>query len=249
MSAHLFAGYLSSSEHPLDSLIGSCVLVVPFALGRFDLDVPVNGKSLEYIEDTRNGKDLDLSVRLQAMVAVRGIGSGAPQGIDGIDGGEGQSSFTIPRSHWVDHVLPGLGYLSHHLLEMAVPTQGDLAEPFQRSLKEIADAEDKFRRDDYDGVIVDCRNAVDALVSAYKLDLGEGPASFSNRLKAFREQRLAERLSGTKAQLVVEELEAMWKALSAPTKPGSFVSDRLTAKYVLQSTVNVLSYVGKLLSA
>jgi hypothetical protein len=236
--ADLFLGAPPSSPW-VEAPAGRAVVPVAGGGSSLSLAVPLTPAGIERIEAFRAGGDLDLSLLLHAPLGVREGGS-----FKGVHPAAGRLSFRVPRSHWVDHVLPVLGYLTRYILELDVPAQGELAEPFRRVLASVRAAEGALRRDSYGEVFVQCRNAIDALVSAFKLDLGGEPASYPNRVKAFQEQRLEPRVGGTKAQLVADELRALWGPLSAVAKPGQFTVDRPAAKHVLHSTVNILGYLG-----
>lgn len=204
--------------------------------------VPTSAAMLEHIEDVRAGNDLELSLYLRVGLVVR---VSSQRRLSDLDAVFGATTFRIPRSHWVDHVLPALGHLSRYILEVPAPSTIELVQPFERAAHELRNAEDDFRRDNYDGCLTNCRNAIDAVASAIRLDLGGEPASFANRVRAFQKEQLQGRIGGTKSELVVQELLALWPALSAATKPGPFTADRPAAKHVLIATANLLGYLGR----
>lgn len=246
LDGQLYLGFPASSPPAVDTLVSHTRHIISPRFYPVPLRLPLTPREVERIEESRTGKDLPLSLVLNAMLAVR---SAQDDTFTDIDYAWGESRFTIPRSHWVDHILPRLGYLAKYLLEIDVPVASELKPSFDKALKEFADAQDAFRRDDYPGVLVNCRNAIDALVSSFPLDLKDQQASFANRVKAFGKQYVQPMLSSeAKTELITEELLALWPLLSAETKPGPFIADRLIAKHVLQATANLLSYLGKVFS-
>lgn len=244
--AELHLGSTSSAPPSTDTLISRVRqfgMLAAYSEFQFLVALPLTAQSVEHIEDFRKGKDLEISLYLHAKLAVRSI---SQESLKDVDSAYGISSFRIPRSYWVDHVLPGMGYLTKYILEIDVPRADTLSEKFQQALKEFKNAEISFQQDNYDEVLVKCRNSIDAMASAFRLELGEEPATYRNRVEAFQTQHLQPRVGSTKAKLVADELLALWGPLSAATKPGPFVGDRPAAKYVLQATANLLSYLGKI---
>jgi hypothetical protein len=244
MISYLYYGTPSGNPPSVDTLLSQGRQIIPPRLSQVYLRFPLSPRNVECIEEFRNGKDLILSISLLVMLKVADsenqfIGTDYAQTRDTV-------RFTIHRSHWVDYILPKLGYLTKYILEIDVPATDELRQPFEKAIKEFSDAQAAFLRDDYSGVLVNCRNTIDALVSTFHLDLGDQKPSFANRAKAFGRQFIQPRLnSETKTDLIIKELLALWPLLSAETKPGLFQADRFIAKYVLQDIANLLTYLGK----
>jgi hypothetical protein len=202
---------------------------------------------IEHIEAIRQVSDLGLLLKVFVPVRLRQPNINSPSQMIGLDEAMTTMRLNVPRSHWVDRVLPGIGYKGKLLVEYVIPSDEDLAPVFKKALAELEAASTAFVKDQPDQVWVKCRNVLNELLSATKLEL-EGAASFSNRLKAFREQRLEPVLGVTKSLLVSQQMEAMWSAFSAATKPNSTAIDRRAAKFSLHTTSALLDYVGKVLA-
>lgn len=239
LAAELHLGSLSAAPPGTEGLVGRVTAPIVGPLANFRLAVPLTAAAVERIEAFRRGQDLALSLALSAPVGVRQGGV-----LTGLHPAGGATPFQIPRSHWVDRVLPGLGYLTKYLLELEVPAHGDLTEPFQRALSALRGAEAALRRDSYSEVFVQCRGAIEAVARAFKLDLEGEKDSHPARVEAFRKQQLVPRIGDTKAGMIADELRALWRPLSAAAHGGPFTVDRPAAKYVLQSTANLLGYLG-----
>ncbi len=239
LAAELHLGALTAVPSGVEGLVGRATVPIWGSLSSFRLAVPLTSSAVERIEVSREDRDLDLSLSLCAPLAVRAEGP-----LTAMHPAAGSVTFRIPRSHWVDHVLPGLGYLTKYILELDVPARGDLTEPFQRALSALRGAEEALRRDSYSEVFVQCRSAIEAVARAFRLDLEGEKDSHPARVEAFRKQQLVSRIGDTKGRMVADELRALWGPLSAAAHGGPSTVDRPAAKYVLQSTANLLGYLG-----
>ena len=156
----------------------------------------------------------------------------------------------IPRSDWVDKVLPGLGYGKIYLVE--VPTAekaiGDL---FARAVKEFQQAQQQMLLGDYNKVLGHLRNALEILSDAveYKGTPRDGKTkpSFADKI-----DYLLNVLPGAPTGFRRENLARMCKDLYGFTSPPEhpspphFTHD--DAEMTMLSTIAVLSYMGKFLS-
>ncbi|MGA2110609.1 MAG: hypothetical protein ABSG98_00495 [Anaerolineales bacterium] len=247
ITAQLFLGNVGNIPLPVDKLISSTRLIVNPLQSQMLLRLPLTQQQLARVEEARGGKDLELTLYLQAMIVIKSEGDGI---FKDIDYASGRCSLSIPRSHWVDHILPALGYMTKYLLEISVPSAPQFQPQFAEAIKEFAEAQGEFQRDNSSGALVNCRNAINAFVSTIPLELQGQPATFPNRVEAFCTQQLQPRVaSETKVHFVETQLNALWSLLSAETKPGPFVSDRNIAMYVLSTTASLLTFLGRVLAA
>ncbi len=216
---------------------------------RFDL----NQGLIEHIEEQRNGGDLhfDLAVSISVVAVDESPGSGthgskAAISAAGIANADLSLPLRIFESHWVKHILPSLGYLQKHIIEFTVPQSGGLASEFSTALQELRKAERQFQEDDWKGSWITCRNALNAVASAFRLELEpDQKAEYKTRVRAFETQQLVPVLGRTKASMVAALLMALWAPLSAPTKPGEFEVDRRSAKFMLDTVAGLVGYLGR----
>ncbi|MBI5539666.1 MAG: hypothetical protein HY951_06375 [Bacteroidia bacterium] len=70
--------------------------------------------------------------------------------------------FSIPKSHWVEKILPNLGYQSLKLIEIPL-THKTLKEAYGDIIFEFNKAEGYFNQKDYNKCVAHCRCTLDAL--------------------------------------------------------------------------------------
>jgi hypothetical protein len=153
----------------------------------------------------------------------------------------------IPRSIWVDRILPNLGYCEKRLLEFSIPKSAEMASEFKKALAELELADREYVKGAYGEVIVRCRSALIAATSAFKLDLGDEKAQFRIRVRAFKEQYLVPVVGETQGQLVADLMESLWVPLSAGSKPDGRQADKEYSELILSLTCSTLAYVGRAL--
>lgn len=71
-------------------------------------------------------------------------------------------SFTIPRSVWVEKILPKIGFRNFRLIEVPL-SHNQLKEAYDDILIEFNKAEQYFNAQDYNKCVAHCRNTLDAL--------------------------------------------------------------------------------------
>jgi hypothetical protein len=82
------------------------------------LEIPLDLFAVERIEQQRDG-DLRAALNFRAVFAIHLSGA---LGVEKFEAGRIDSIvFTIPKSHWVDKLLPQLGYGSVELIEVRIP--------------------------------------------------------------------------------------------------------------------------------
>lgn len=156
----------------------------------------------------------------------------------------------IPRSDWVDKVLPGLGYGKIYLVEVPVP-QRAIGEIIANTLKEFQQAQQQMLLGDYNKVLGHLRNTLEVLSDAveYKGTPRDGKTnpSFADKI-----DYLLTVLPGAPTGFRRENLARMCKDLYGFTSPPEHPSPphftRDDAELTMLSTIAVLSYMGKFLS-
>lgn len=114
----------------------------------------------------RNGSDLKLNIKF-VFVALRksklqGLGLNDAWSQDGCINAQGEIQFIIPRSYWIEKVLPGLGLPGFNLVEIPL-SHKLLVEAYDDIINEFNSAETYFRQGDYTKCIGHCRHAMDHL--------------------------------------------------------------------------------------
>lgn len=127
---------------------------------------------------------------------------------------------------------------------------------FSGPLYELQRAEATLRtattEEQFESVVLQCRNAVDALLNQFQFDLpkredGKSDASFPSRVDAWAEQHLGSVLSDSQVQSVRNILKAVWQPYSGATKPGPAHHSRAFATFALQQATSVVKLASEIL--
>ncbi len=73
-----------------------------------------------------------------------------------------QIDFQIPKSTWIETLMPNLGYNNIRLIEIPM-THNQLTDEYLIIKKEFDKAEDYFNKNDYNTCVAHCRNVLDVL--------------------------------------------------------------------------------------
>ena len=154
---------------------------------------------------------------------------------------------SIPHSHWVDKILPGLGYGKVKLIEVPIPEK-IVPDTFQKALTELQEAQRYFVEGDYDKVVAHCRSAVQLIPESLKINLSgiENP-SFNDKMKRFLDE-FSSFLNDSKRDALETIIRAIWRLSSVshhPSPSGYF--NRADAEAISHVTTTLIAYVGKLL--
>lgn len=148
-------------------------------------------------------------------------------------------TFSIPQSHWVDKILPGLGYGKVKLIE--IPTLEKIEpDTFKNAQEELVQAQHYFIQGDYDKAVEHCRNALEPL------------KEFLPKIKTLLTNSKYEWVTEV-GQATYEWIDKIYKKTrdvsSIPHHPPSIGHfNRFEAHAILMVTTALLSYSGKLLS-
>ena len=218
-------------------------------------EIPLDVYRIGKIEEQRQG-DIELQLKGSALIAEHPLVTKAGinerqeyrKDVEEFTTGRFDITFSIPQSHWVDKILPGLGYGKVKLIELPIPEK-IVPDTFQKALKELQESQRYFVKGDYDKVVAHCRSAVQLIPEALSIDLsGIERPSFSDKVKKFLEEHLSAFLTDSKRKSLETIIKATWKLSSIPhhpSPPGYF--NRNDAEAILQITIIILAYVGKLL--
>jgi len=217
----------------------------------YTIYIPLDLPRIEYLEEIRKG-DIGVQIRSRALIAKHPL---VPVGQRERDK-RIQELLTIhfdlpveiPQSHWVDKVLPGLGYGKVKLIEVPIPEK-IVPEIFQKALRELEEARRYFVEGEHDKVVAHCRGAVEQIPNTLTVDLSDiEKPSFNDKVEGFLKQHLSTVLADSKRNSLRTMIKATWTLSSIPhhpSPPGYF--DRADAEAVMLLTTALLAYVGKLL--
>lgn len=117
-------------------------------------------KALSLIERQRQGDvNLAINIQLGANILVR---ISSMYQLKLVEECHNKLSFSIPKSIWVESMLPQLGYGSFKLVEIPL-AHSFLKEAYDNIIDEFDKAETYFNQQDYDKCIAHCRHTMDAL--------------------------------------------------------------------------------------
>jgi hypothetical protein len=147
-----------------------------------DFEFPLDMRRVEALERLRNNGPL--SLRLDACLQVDEYGFGGVRsqsdasqkwGLRNIYRLAFQETIHISQSHWVEHVLPGLGYGKIHILEFpAAPIES--CSSLTQSFKALSQAAEHHKRGLYDDAVAKCRLALDPFFE-YSFAIPDNPKS------------------------------------------------------------------------
>jgi hypothetical protein len=222
---------------------------------QISIEIPLDHYRIEKIEERRQG-DIHFRLSGSALIAEHpSIAKAGPneqqeykRDVENFTTGNFNITFSIPQSHWIDKILPGLGYGKVKLIEVPIPEK-IVPDTFQKALTELQESQRYFVEGDYDKVVAHCRSAVQLIPEARSIDLsGLDKPGFNDKVKKFLEQNLSI-LTNSKREFIENIIKATWKLSSIPHHPSSSLGyfNRADAEAIMLVTTALLAYVGKLL--
>jgi hypothetical protein len=151
--------------------------------------------------------------------------------------------FTIPKSEWVEKVLPGLGYKGLELLEFRMSDRA-LAQQLPQSVEEIKQGQQHLLDADWERAAQRCRNAIELLVVARPLSVPI-TSRFADTINAFVNDHLT--TNPEEAKLVAKQMNLPWEVCSPAAHPLPVVS-KADAEFIVRTTAALIGYCGKLLA-
>jgi hypothetical protein len=139
----------------------------------------------------------------------------------------------IPKSEWVEHILPALNYKNVLLIEVPVLQSQD----FKAVITEMDNAWKKFSMGQYKEVMVHCRNALDGSATIVKeaefviVDEGRPVADWK---RFFGDDEIG------------EKVEKIFRSTRALTAPGAHIGKMMGIdefNFVLFQTYSIVKYV------
>lgn len=160
------------------------------------LDFQLDSGRIEALEKVRNGNDLKLkinvSMRTERLVALNGSSSqkkawGFVEEFDQ----RLEEEITIPRSVWVERVLPNIGYGKIHLIELpAVPLEAIAG--LSHAFVALKQGQDLHRNGLYDDAVGKCRVALEPFFESVEIPTDDGNTRRIPKLKKSWEKKLGQ---------------------------------------------------------
>jgi hypothetical protein len=221
--------YSNNPTYPNTTTTGIHVPLDPFRVGR--------------IEGRRRG-ELTLSFWFSPLLAIH-TESGQVERFAYISC---ELSIPMPQSHWIDKVLPGLGYGKIELVEISIPETA-LPEIFSKAVEELNHAKRFLNEGSNGDCVARCRNIIQLIVDSKKVKMPEGETlTFPKRVDAFVEQHLGQLLAESKREAFASLLKTLWSFTSIPHHPAPpEYFNRGDAELCLRSAAALLAYGGRLL--
>lgn len=211
---------------------------------QFRLEIPLDQMTIERIERSRDG-NLRAALKFDGFFAVHSPNGGC---IERFERTRIETmSFIIPKSQWVEQLLPQLGYGTFELIEVRM-SNGVRAEGLPKAVEEIREARKYILDGDWDKAVGHCRNTLETILNSRQLQV---PATSPFRMKVdeFVRDHLGSRLGGKQSKLLAEEMKLLWEVCSQaahPTEADSFHRD--DANFILRNTIAIVELVSRLLA-
>lgn len=153
--------------------------------------MPLDLLTLERIEQARDG-NLRAALKIDGFIAVHVPNKSYITGFKTTT--IEHMIFAIPKSHWVEQLLPELGYGRLELIEARIST-GPLPEGIPKAVAEIRQARAYLSDGDWEKAAVHCRNTLETILDSRPLQLPTG-SKFSMRVDTFVHDHLSSNFGG-----------------------------------------------------
>jgi hypothetical protein len=229
---------LSRVVHGHQAYLGSEYLNFEFSL---------DARRISAIERVRQGGSLQL--RLDIQIHVDEIGIIEPHveskrpAIWGLRTAQVmtlQQGFQIPQTHWIERVLPAVGYGKVHILEFpATPLETCAA--LDHSFKALKQAEEKHRLGFYDDAAGKCRLAIEPFFDHEPVD----PTQPESRKKPVLKKSWETKLGKATHDWLKATLGSIKDASNAPHHSPNEHYSQLDSQMILAVTTAVVAYIAR----
>jgi hypothetical protein len=198
---------------------------------------------------TQSGQDLRLGLRIWGLVAIarqrdsEGVAQPSNHlrqadadiiGFEGIQTQGGQQPIRIPRSDWLDRLLPALGYHRSVLIELPLTRTPPVAEAYQKAAASLDVSRQAFEHEDYPSAVKYAREVLEYL----------GQLGSDGKLTTYCKEKLEPVVGETKSKAIDRALNALRDTINASSHAGSFTADRCIASYVIETLAVNLRYIS-----
>lgn len=202
--------------------------------------VPLELRTVYLIEQTRNG-NLQAALKLKALLAMHSPDDKVIETLRYAPLTE--LRFTIPKSEWIEKVLPGLGYGGLELLEIRMSNRA-VAQQLPQAVEEIKQAQQHFLDADWERAVQRCRNAIELIVNARPLSVAV-TSRFSDKINAFINDHLM--ANAEQAKFIGKQMNLLWEVCSPAAHPLPVIS-KPDADFIVRTTAALIGYCGRLLN-
>ena len=211
----------------------------------YEVEFPLDQYRIERIEEKRKD-DLNITVSFHLITSLC-----MPQVIQrndrqvteeflttDFDSTSVRLSLDVPKSHWIEKVLPSLGYGEVRIVEIPL-AEGIVARESPKSLDEFMHAQEYFDKGDYDKAVEHCRTAIEPI------------REILHRLKGMIESNTEYDWVKEIGEATCDWLDKIYKKTrNLTSKPHHLPSvghfSRYDAEAILLVTTALIAYVGKL---
>lgn len=211
------------------------------ATAQATLEIPMDLGTIHKIEAERNGANLRVALKLRLLLALHG-----KDGMTFHSGSVSDLVFMIPRSQWVDELLPNLRYGGLEILEVRYG-QGATSQGLRDSVAEIKEAQKSLAEGQWDRSALHCRKAIEGILNS-KSTTGSLPTTrFEQRVDTFLTDNLPT-IDDAEARLLADQMNLIWQVTS-PSAHGTpqHPFKRPDAEFVLRMTMAIVEYFSRLL--
>lgn len=206
------------------------------------LEIPLDILTVERIEQARPG-DFVGALKCRALLAVHAHDNGS---VEKFVMAESQpTGFSISKSHWIERILPQLGYGRLELLEVRLSNAMPPDYGLPKAVAEIRRARDFFVAGEWDKAVAQCRMAIETIPDSRPLKLN-GTPRFAQKVDTFVNEHL--KVGDEEAKFLAGGMNALWAVCSRPVHPSASTFRRADAEFILRNTTAIVEYVGRLLS-
>jgi len=217
------------------------------------LTFTLSDRLVQFLEEERvtkqGGRDMRLGVRFWGTVALAALQEPAPPnpletfqgttlativGFRQVRSGPNAKELRIPRSDWLDRLLPGLGYERSVLVELPLTRTPPVPAPFQHAVVSLDAARKAFEHEDYRAVLKHGRDVLEHL----------GKQAADGKLTTFCQEQLEPVVGKTKSQVIDRVLNGLRDVLNAGSHANVFAPDRAIAAYVIETLAIQLRYLS-----
>jgi hypothetical protein len=208
------------------------------------LEVPLDLMTLERIEQARDG-NLRAALKIDGFIAVHVPNKSCITRFETTT--IEQMIFAVPKSHWVEQLLPQLGYGRLELIEVRIST-GALPGGIPKAVAEIRQARAYLNDGDWEKAAAHCRNTLETILDSRPLQLPTG-SKFSMRVDTFIQDHLSSNLGGKQSKLLADEMKLLWEVCSKAAHPSpADYFKREDAVFIIRNTTAILEYISKILA-
>lgn len=212
---------------------------------------------VQFLEEERvtkqGGRDMKLGIRLWGTVGLaaphelaqtssvdvfRGDPAAAIVGFRQVRSGVNAKEIRIPRSDWLDRILPGLGYERSVLVELPLTRTSPVPDAYKQAVASLDAARKAFEHEDYRAVLKQGRDVLEHL----------GKLAPDGKLTTFCQEQLEPVVGKTKSQAIDRALNGLRDIVNASSHANTFTADRAIAAFVVETLAIQLRYISAVVS-